>query len=144
MSLTATSAATVSLSGQALAVLDGSTCEDDPYYGTMTEEIYGAKWQDEVIALAIENSDIELNQGDTETLIVRAVYGKGMASQRKDNSNFTFTVATTPASTATGTTVGSNTGVVTAGSTTGTAVIEVTLTGAADVPPAYATVSVTA
>ena len=143
LSLTATSAATVSLSGQALAVLDGGTCEEDPYYGTMTEEIYGAKWQDDVIALAIENSDIELSQSGTETLIVRVVYGKGMASQRKDNSNFTFTVATNPASTATGTQV-SAAGVVTAGTTDGDAVIEVTLTGAADVPPAYATVSVSA
>lgn len=144
LSLTATSAATVSLSGQALAVLDGATCEDDPYYGTMTEEIYGAKWQDDVIALAIENSDIQLSQNGTETLIVRAVYGKGMASQRKDNSNFTFTIANTPASTATGTTVGANTGVITAGSTDGVAVIEVTLTGAPNVPPAYATVDVSA
>lgn len=144
LSLTATSAATVSLSGQALAVLDGATCEDDPYYGTMTEEIYGAKWQDDVIALAIENSDIQLPQNGTETLIVRAVYGKGMASQRKDNSNFTFTKVDAPAPTATGVTVGANTGVVTAGTVDGKAVIEVTLTGAPNVPPAYATVDVSA
>lgn len=144
LSLTATSAATVSLSGQALAVLDGATCEDDPYYGTMTEEIYGAKWQDDVIALAIENADIELAKSGTETLIVRAVYGKGMASQRKDNSNFTFTVETSPAATATGTTVGANTGTITAGTVAGVAVVEVTLKGAPNVPPAFATVTVTA
>lgn len=144
LSLTSTSAATVSLTGSALAVLDGDTCEEDPYYGTMTEEIYGAKWQDEVVALAIENSDLELNQNDTETLIVRAVYGKGMASQRKDNSNFTFTKVTSPAATATGVTVGANTGIVTAGGVDGVAVIEVTLTGASNVPPAYATVTVSA
>lgn len=144
LSLTATSAATVSLSGQALAVLDGATCEESPYYGTMTEEIYGAKWQDDVIALAIENSEIELGHNDSEALIVRAVYGKGMASQRKDNSNFTFTVAANPASTATGTAVGADTGIVTAGSTDGTAVIEVALTGVPNVPPAYATVDVSA
>ena len=144
LSLTATSAATINLTGMALAVLDGNTCEEDPYYGTMTEEIYGAKWQDDVIALAIENSDIQMSHNSTETLIVRAVYGKGMASQRKDNSNFTFIVANTPASTATGTTVGANTGIITAGSTDGVAVIEVTLTGAPNVPPAYATVDVSA
>ena len=28
----------------------------------------------------------------SEALIVRAVFGAGMASQRKDNSNFTFSV----------------------------------------------------
>lgn len=144
LSLTATSAATVSLSGQALAVLDGATCEDDPYYGTMTEEIYGAKWQDDVIALAIENADVEIAKSGTETLIVRAVYGKGMASQRKDNSNFTFTVETSPAATATGTTVGADTGTITAGTVAGVAVVEVTLKGAPNVPPAFATVTVTA
>lgn len=143
LSLTATSAATVSLSGQALAVLDGTTCEEDPYYGTMTEEIYGAKWQDDVIALAIENANMDLNQNDTEALIVRAVYGKGMASQRKDNSNFTFTVETSPAATATGVAV-STEGVVSAGAVDGVAVVEVTLKGAPNVPPAYATVTVTA
>nr|DAZ41613.1 MAG TPA: structural protein [Caudoviricetes sp.] len=143
LSLTATSAATVSLSGQALAVLDGATCEDDPYYGTMTEEIYGAKWQDDVIALAIENADIELAKSGTEALIVRAVYGKGMASQRKDSSNFNFTVETSPAATATGVTVGAE-GVVSAGTVNGAAVIEVTLKNAPNVPPAFATVTVTA
>lgn len=143
LSLTATFAATVSLSGQALAVLDGATCEDDPYYGTMTEEIYGAKWQDDVIALAIENANMDLNQNDTEALIVRAVYGKGMASQRKDNSNFNFTVETSPAATATGVTV-STEGVVSAGTVDGVAVIEVTLKNAPNVPPAFATVTVSA
>lgn len=144
LSLTATSAATVSLSGQALAVLDGATCEEDPYYGTMTEEIFGAKWQDDVIALAVENADLDMNQNDTEALIVRAVFGKGMASQRKDNSNFNFTVATAPAATATGVKVAAETGVVSAGSVDGVAVIEVSLKNAPNVPSAYATVTVTA
>lgn len=143
LSLTATSAATVSLSGQALAVLDGATCEDDPYYGTMTEEIYGAKWQDDVIALAIENSDIQLSHNGTEALIVRAVYGKGMASQRKDNSNFNFTKVNDPTATATGVVVSTD-GIVSAGTQDGAAVIEVTLKNAPNVPPAYATVDVTA
>ena len=142
LNLTATSAATINLTGSALAVLSGDTCEEDPYYGTMTEEIYGAKWQDDVVALAVENSDIELAKSASETLIVRAVFGAGMASQRKDNSNFTFSVATTPASTATGTTV-DNKGVVKAGSQAGVAVIQVVLTGAPDVDPAFVTVTVT-
>ena len=143
LSLTATSAATVSLSGQALAVLDGATCEDDPYYGTMTEEIYGAKWQDDVIALAIENANMDLNQNNTEALIVRAVYGKGMASQRKDNGNFNFTKVESPAATATGVTVSTD-GVVSAGTVDGVAVVEVTLKNAPNVPAAFATVTVTA
>ena len=142
LSLASSSAATINLTGSALAVLSGDTCEEDPYYGTMTEEIYGAKWQDDVVALAVENSEIELATTESEALIVRAVFGAGMASQRKDNSNFTFSVATTPASTATGTTV-DNKGVVKAGSQAGVAVIQVVLTGAPDVDPAFVTVTVT-
>ena len=142
LSLASSSAATINLTGSALAVLSGDTCEEDPYYGTMTEEIYGAKWQDDVVALAVENSEIELARSESEALAVRAVFGAGMASQRKDNSNFTFSVATTPASTATGTTV-DNKGIVKAGSQAGTAVIQVVLTGAPDVDPAFVTVTVT-
>ena len=51
-------------------------------------------------------------------------------------------MATTPASTATGTTV-DNKGIVKAGSQAGTAVIQVVLTGAPDVDPAFVTVTVT-
>lgn len=142
LNLTATSAATINLTGSALAVLSGDTCEEDPYYGTMTEEIYGAKWQDDVVALAVENSEIELATTESEALIVRAVFGAGMASQRKDNSNFTFSVATTPASTATGTSVDSK-GVVKAGTQAGVAVVQVVLTGAPEVDPAFVTVTVT-
>ena len=142
LNLAASSAATINLTGSALAVLSGDTCEEDPYYGTMTEEIYGAKWQDDVVALAVENSDIELAKSASETLIVRAVFGAGMASQRKDNSNFAFSVVNSPASTATGTTVNAS-GVVKAGTQAGVAVIQVVLTGAPDVDPAFVTVTVT-
>ena len=142
LSLASSSAATINLTGSALAVLSGDTCEEDPYYGTMTEEIYGAKWQDDVVALAVENSDIELAKSASETLIVRAVFGAGMASQRKDNSNFTFSVANTPASTATGTTVDSK-GVVKAGTQAGVAVVQVVLTDEPNVAPAFVTVTVT-
>ena len=137
----AASAATVSLSGKALAYSDTASCEVDPVYGTMTQEIFSAKWQDEAIAIAIENSDLELAQSASEALIVRAVFGKGMASQRKDNSNFTFTVAASPVAIATDLTV-DNTGTVKAGTTDGVAVIEVALKDAPNVAPAYATVTV--
>ena len=142
LSLASSSAATINLTGSALAVLSGNTCEEDPYYGTMTEEIYGAKWQDDVVALAVENSDIELAKSASETLIVRAVFGAGMASQRKDNSNFTFSVVSTPASTATGTTVDTK-GVVKAGTQAGVAVVQVVLTDEPNVAPAFVTVTVT-
>ena len=139
LALTATGPATVSLTGSALAVSATDSCEESPYYGTMTEEIFGSVWQNDVVALGIENSDIDLTVPGTEALIVRAVFGGNVASQRKDNSNFTFTVLDGGDTYAT---VAEETGIVTAVSA-GTAIIEVTLTGHANVPPAYAQVTVT-
>lgn len=135
LALTSSGAATVSLSGSALAVGSTDSCEEDPYYGTMTEEIYGSVWQDSVVALAIADAEIELASAETQTLSVYAVFGSGMAASRKDNSNFTFTATGSSA------TVDAN-GVVTATSTTGTTTIEVVLTGYDNVSPAYAQVTV--
>ena len=138
LALSATGAATTSLSGSALAVAsDATSCETDAYYGTMTEEIFGATWQDNVVALAIENNDIELTTSETATLSVYAVYGGNKASQKKDNSNFTFTV------------VGGSSSIITVDATglvtakgTGSAYVQVTLTGKDNVAPAYAQVTV--
>lgn len=135
LNLTATSAATISLTGNALGVDSDTSCEESPYYGTMTEEIFGSSWVDNVVALAIENSDIELAATETESLIVRAVFGGSVASQRKDNSNFTFAVES-----GTSATVDQN-GLVTASSTAGDTVISVTLTDKPSIV-AYATVTV--
>ena len=142
LALTATGAATVSLTGAALAVTSTDTCEDAPYYGTMTEEVYGSVWQNDVIALAVENSEITLAQEASETINVRVVFGGSVASQRKDNSNFTFAIENTPTMTATGTEVDTN-GVVTAGSASGFAIISVSLTDYEDVQPAFVYVTVT-
>lgn len=135
LNLTATSAATISLTGNALGVDSDTSCEESPYYGTMTEEIFGTSWVDNVVALAIENSDMELSATETESLIVRAVFGGSVASQRKDNSNFTFAVESGSSAT-----VDQN-GLVTASSTAGDTVISVTLKDKPSIV-AYATVSV--
>lgn len=135
LALTASGAATVSLSGSALAVASSNTCEEDPYYGTMTEEIFGSVWQDSVVALAIADAEIELAASETQTLSVYAVFGSGMAAARKDNSNFTFTVQSGTSASV------SSAGVVTANSA-GETVIEVTLTDYDSVSPAYAYVTV--
>lgn len=117
----ATSTATVSLNGSALAVDDGASCEEDPIYGTMTQEIFGAKWQDEVKAIAIGNADLEI--GTTpEALQVYAVFGGSTASRLMDNSNFTFAVES-----GTSATVDATTGVVSKSTGTGTTVISATL-----------------
>lgn len=121
----ATSTATVSLNGSALAVDDGASCEEDPIYGTMTQEIFGAKWQDEVKAVAVANADVELNSTTTTaTLQVYAVFGGGVASRLMDNSNFNFAVESGSSATV------ANTGVVTKATGTGKTVISVTLKGA--------------
>ena len=136
----ATSTATVSLNGSALALDDGSSCEDDPIYGTMTQEIFGAKWQDDVKAVAVANADLELAKSATETLQVYAVFGGGVASRMMDNSNFKFAVES-----GTSATVAENTGVITATTTAGNTVISVTLNGADGQPTdkiGYANVTV--
>ena len=138
LALSATGAATTSLSGSALAVAsDATSCETDAYYGTMTEEIFGATWQDNVVALAIEDNDIQLATSATATLSVYAVYGGNKASQKKDNSNFTFAVVGGSSSIITV----DGTGLVTAKGT-GSAYVQVTLTGKDNVAPAYAQVTV--
>lgn len=115
--------------------MSGDSCEEEPYYGTMTEEIFGYSWKEDVIALAIENSDIEIPHGGSEQLAVRAVFGGSVASQRVDATDLTFAVESggTYASVA-------PTGVV-SGTTAGEAVISVTLKGHAGIV-AYATVTV--
>ena len=88
----------------------------------MTQEIFGAKWQDDVKAVAVANADLELAKNATETLQVYAVFGGGVASRMMDNSNFKFAVES-----GTSASVAENTGVITATSTAGATVISVTL-----------------
>lgn len=145
LSLTATSAATISLTGNALAVSTTDSCEESPFYGTMTEEVFGQTWQDNVMALAISNSEITMGANDSETLQVYAVFKGSVASQLINNADLTFAVETTPTSTVGGTIeVGTNTGIITTESATaGTCVVSATLTGYdTTVPPALATVTV--
>lgn len=135
LTLSATSSAPTQLTGTALRYTSGESCESTAVYGTMTEQIYGAKWQDSVVALAVENADMELGASETETAIVRVVYGGSVASQRKANSNFTFAKVS-------GNATVNNEGVVNSGAS-GESVISVTLTGYPAVSPAYIHVNVT-
>lgn len=111
----------------------------------MTEEIYGATWQDNVIALAMGTPEVALGANGTATLQVYAVFGGSVASRLINNADLTFAIETNPASTTTGVEVGTNTGVITASSATnGACVVSATLTGHENVPPALATVTITA
>ena len=116
--------------------MSGDSCEEAPYYGTMTEEIFGYSWKDDVIALAIENSDIEIASTGKEKLAVRAVFGGNIASQRVDSSDITFAMES-------GNSYASvdATGIV-SGIGAGNAVVSATLKGRTDIV-AYATVTVT-
>ena len=134
LTLNATSSAPTQLTGTALRYTGGESCESAAVYGTMTEQVYGAKWQDSVVALAVENADMELGASETETAIVRVVYGGSVASQRKANSNFTFAKVS-------GNATVNNEGVVNSGAS-GESVISVTLTGYPTVSPAYIHVKV--
>ena len=112
----------------------------------MTEEVFGQTWQDNVIALAVSNSEITMGANDSETLQVYAVFKGSVASQLVNNADLTFAIETTPASTVGGTIeVGTNTGIITTETATpGTCVISVTLTGYdSTVLPGLATVTVT-
>lgn len=135
LTLNATSSAPTQLTGTALRYTSSESCESTAVYGTMTEQIYGAKWQDSVVALAVENADMELGASETETAIVRVVYGGSVASQRKANRNFTFTKVS-------GNATVDNDGVVNSGAS-GESVISVALTGYPTVSPAYIHVNVT-
>lgn len=134
LTLNATSSAPTQLTGTALRYTSSESCESTAVYGTMTEQVYGAKWQDSVVALAVENADMELGASETETAIVRVVYGGSVASQRKANSNFTFAKVS-------GNATVNNEGVVNSGASGGS-VISVTLTGYPAVSPAYIHVNV--
>lgn len=131
LAFAAGSATPVSISGMANAVVDGDNCEDEPYYGTITEEIFNETWQSKVVALAIANSDITVADevaSDVATIQTYAVFGGMTASKLIDNYNCVFTVESDGG---TGVTVGNT--VSTAGvisvttTTTGTAYISVTL-----------------
>lgn len=136
LTLNATSSAPTQISGTAFRYSSGTGCSNEATYGTMTEQVYGAKWQDNVQFIAPENGDMELTTSAKETIIMRVVYGGSVSSQRKDNSNFTFTVLD-------GDSQVSTSGEVTAAGSAGKTIIGVTLTGYANVPQAFVYVNVT-
>lgn len=109
ISATPTSSATQALTGNAMAVLDGVGCEDDPYYGTITECIFDTDWCQSVIALAPVDADMELAVGDTKVGQIYAVFGGMTASRLIDPKEFVWAVES-----GTAVTVDATTGLITA------------------------------
>lgn len=135
LAMSATGVASTPIAGSALASISAN-CNQSGYYAEIKETIIGSKWYDNVIMLAIEDSDFTLNAPDTRNLKVYAVPRNG-SSFLANNANLTFTSANTATAT-----VGANTGVVTAVAA-GTTQIVVTITDKPDVE-GVANVTVTA
>lgn len=136
LTLNATSSAPSQLSGTAFRYMETDNCSGEASYGTMTEQVNGAVWQENVEALAVANNDLKLSTNGTATAEVYAVFTAGMSSKKIDNTACTFAVDSGSAVQV------SNAGVITA-KATGTATVSVNLTGyTTSVSPAYIKVTV--
>lgn len=140
LSMTATGASTSELSGTALVSYESKGCNDVGRFATVKQRIYGAKWYDGLTTIAVDNADIQLENGGATTLKLWGVYESGNALSTKglDNTKMTYTV--TPSSVASV----SNAGVVTANSA-GTATIKIVATETATNPnpiEGYASITV--
>lgn len=139
MSTSSTSSASVDISGTALQA-GVSGCSGKGYYAIIKENIYEKDTFDNVYAIVVEDSDIDLLQGESQTIKVMALYNDGTTPSVVDNSKLTFTVSEEN----TGSTYAQvdSEGKVTAKSANGTAIIEIKVTDKPDLT-ASATVTVT-
>ena len=106
ISMTSTGVANSPITGSALDN-PSDDCSESGYYAIITETLSGANWYDNVFALAIEDSDIDLTTPNTQTLSVYAIPTVG-AAFIPPYSDLQFTSGTP------GTATVSNGGVVTA------------------------------
>lgn len=118
------SASSVDISGMALQS-GTSGCSGKGIYAVITEHIYNKGTFDNVYAIVVEDSDVDLPHSGSQTLKVLALYNDGTIPSVVDNSKLTFTVATGGETYAS---VGANDGVVTAKSANGSATIEIKVT----------------
>lgn len=125
LSMTSSGVANSPISGSALDN-PSADCSEGGYYATITETLTGSKWYDNVVDLAINNSDdITIATAATSTLEVFAVPTSGSAF-KPPVGDLTFTSKTT------GTATVSAEGVVT-GVAAGTTDVVVTITAKQDV-----------
>ena len=127
--------AKASLSGSALATYTGTSgCSDNGYYAIVSEHIFNKDILDDVTAIVVYNSDIDLVVNETQPLKVYGLFSNGTQPTEIDASKLTF-VSSTP-SVATVETNGTVTAVA-----VGTSNIEVTVTSKPTLT-AYAVVTV--
>lgn len=92
LSMTSTGVANSTIAGSALDN-PSADCSDGGYYAIITEQLSGSSWYDNVFALAIEDSDIELaTTTGTATLSVYALPLNG-AAFKPPYEDLTFTSA---------------------------------------------------
>lgn len=92
ISMSATGVANSPIAGSALDN-PSADCSEGGYYAIITEQIAGASWYDNVFALAIEDSDVELTApSGTQTLSVYALPVAG-AAFKPPYEDLTFTSA---------------------------------------------------
>lgn len=134
LSMTPDAVAQTPLSVRALASTEtaGGCDGNRPIYATITEKINGAKWYDNVIALAIKGGDFDLESGDSKTLQVYAIKNDGSAAFLAPVGGLTFVSSEASKATVEG-------GIV-AGVAAGSSTIKVTIT---EVPEIDANVVVT-
>ena len=127
LSLTASGASTTSLSGNALVSYTGSEgCDGTGFYAKLKQITYNKDEFDDVKAIVIADSNIELAPTEKQTLEVYALYGGVKAPRLLDNAKLTFTSNADSYAT-----VGSHDGIV-EGIADGHADIEVKVTSRAD------------
>lgn len=134
LSMTPDAVAQTPLSVRALASTEtaGGCDGNRPIYATITEKINGAKWYDNVIALAIKGGDFDLAKGTSKSLQVYAIKNDGSAAFLAPIDGLTFASSETSKATVEG-------GIV-AGVTAGSSTIKATIT---EVPEIDANVVVT-
>lgn len=127
LSMTPDAVAQTPLSVRALASTEtaGGCDGNRPIYATITEKINGAKWYDNVIALAIKGGDFDLKSGDSKTLQVYAIKNDGSAAFLAPVGGLTFASSETSKATVEG-------GIV-AGVAAGSSTIKATITEVPDI-----------
>lgn len=128
LSMKADGVSNTPLTGTALAYNGApgtDACANEPYYARLIEIVDSANWYDNVIGLSVVGGDFTMANSATETLNVFAIPASG-AAFKAPNADLDFAISGTPS--ATGTTVGLHTGIVSSDVTDGTAVIKVNIT----------------
>lgn len=91
LSLSSSGAATTALSGSALASYTGQEgCSDAGYYAILKQIIIGKDEWSDVKAIVVADSDVDLVEGETQTLEVYALYSGVKAPRLIEASKLTF------------------------------------------------------